>query len=482
VHVQDPKLLYRPKEEFIGRTVTEVLPPDLAARCMERLRSTLETGKVELLEYELETGGEQREFEARLVRCGPGEVLTIVRDVTDQRKAEADRRELDRRMQKSQKLESLGVLAGGIAHDFNNLLTSIMGYASLAQRSSLEGSPSHRYVTDIEKASRRAADLAMQMLAYSGKGQFVIQPLDLREVMNETAKFLKTNVTSRGVLVQTDMPADLPAIEGDATQIRQVLMNLVLNAAQAMEPDGGTVSMAVREAAVTEAELARCYVGADLPPGRYVMLSVSDHGCGMDAATKARIFDPFFTTKTGGRGLGLAAVVGIVRGHGGALWVKSRPGEGTLVSVYLPPSEKSALAEEPPPQVPTARGEGLVLVVDDEPELRQLTTDILESGGYRVVTAADGQEGVDLFRRRRDEIAAVLLDMTMPVMNGVDAFRAMRECQADLRVLVSSGYTEKEAVNRFRGDGPAGFIQKPYTAAELLQAIGEVLPTDALST
>ncbi len=474
VHAMDPGLLAAPAEELLRSTVQEMLPPDVAAGFMRKVEDAFATGDAQMLEFELPVDAGVRQFESRIVKSAPTEVVTIVRDVTEMRKAEADRRELDRRMQKTQKLESLGVLAGGIAHDFNNLLTSIMGYASLAARNSIPGSPAHRYLADIEKASRRAADLAMQMLAYSGKGQFVIQPLDLREMIKETASFLKTDVTSRGVIVRSELPGTLPAVEGDVTQLRQVVMNLVLNAAQAMEPDGGTVSVAVREMVVTEAEFARCYVGSDLPAGSYVMLSITDTGCGMDAATKARIFDPFFTTKPHGRGLGLAAVVGIVRGHRGALWVKSRKGEGTRVNVYLPPSAKPVHVDDVPAEAPSIAGDGLILVVDDEQDLRRLTTDILESGGYRVVTAPDGAQGVEALRAN-DGVDAVLLDMTMPVMNGVDAFRHMREIRPDLPVLISSGYSEKEAVNRFEGDEPAGFIQKPYTAADLLKMIGEVL-------
>jgi PAS domain S-box-containing protein len=480
MHAKDPALLALPADEIVGRRLSELLPADVACACMEAVARALESGTVEMVEYRLDLERGTRQCEARLVRCGPGEVLAVVRDVTDQRTAEAERRELDRRMQKSQKLESLGVLAGGIAHDFNNLLTSIMGYASLAQGVTVPGTPAHRYLADIEMASRRAADLAMQMLAYSGKGRFVIQPLDLRELMRETANFIKTDVTARGVAVRTRLPRELPAIEGDVTQLRQVIMNLVLNAAQATEPRGGTVKMSVCETHASESELSRCYVGADLPAGRYVRFSVTDDGCGMDAATKARIFDPFFTTKPRGRGLGLAAVVGIVRGHRGALWVKSRPGEGTHVDVYFPASDKPAMAEPPAQRPAPARGEGLVLVVDDEQGLRSLTRDILESGGYRVETAADGRQGVEMLRRHVDAVDAVLLDMTMPVMNGVDAFRAMRALRPDLRVVVSSGYTEKEAINRFRGDAPASFIQKPYTAAELLRVVGEVLVTGAV--
>ncbi len=389
--------------------------------------------------------------------------------------AEAERRALDRRMQESQKLESMGVLAGGIAHDFNNLLTSILGYAGLAQSLLPSSAPGAQYLTDIEKASRRAADLAMQMLAYSGKGQFVIQPLDLGDVVDETTRLLRTDITTRGVSLECRLGEGTRTVEGDITQIRQVLMNLILNAAQAMEPAGGVVEVSVGEELVARDELRHCYVGRELQPGRYVVLRVRDSGCGMNPDVAARIFDPFFTTKTGGRGLGLAAVVGIVRGHRGALSVESRPGEGTRMSVILPPSKRAAVTEAESAHTLPADGDGLILVVDDEESIRRLTRDLLVASGYQVLTAANGREGVDLFRARAHEIDAVLLDMTMPVMGGVEAFRGMREIRPDIRVVISSGYTEREAVNRFDGDAPASFIQKPYAASELLRQLADVL-------
>jgi PAS domain S-box-containing protein len=392
----------------------------------------------------------------------------------ERQRAEEAQRELDRRMQESQKLESLGVMAGGIAHDFNNLLTSIMGYASLAARAVAPDTPQARYLRDIGKASRRAADLAMQMLAYSGKGQFVREPLNLRELLEETLDLLRTDVTRRGIALSCDVPVVLPVVEGDPTQMRQVVMNLVLNAAQAMAGPGGELKVSVREDRVEEETLAACYVGGGLEPGACVTLEVEDTGPGMDATVLDRIFDPFFTTKPGGRGLGLAAVVGIVRGHGGALRVRSLPGEGTTMSVYLPRSGRPVPRTVPAEDASPVAGEGLILVVDDEPGVRQLTRDILETGGYRVVVAEDGRRGLEVFRQRGEEVDAVLLDMTMPVMGGVETFQALRGIRPDVRVIVSSGFTESEAIDRFGGQVPAAFLQKPYTAGDLLRAVAGV--------
>ena len=254
-------------------------------------------------------------------------------------------------------------------------------------------------------------------------------------------------------------------------------MNLCTNALHAMEDTGGTLTVSMENLHVTTDEASLC---PDLIPGTYLTICISDTGCGMAPEVAARIFDPFFTTKTGGRGLGLAAVVGIVRGHHGALGVESPPGEGTQFSVILPPSSRAAARDEHRREALPSDGEGLILVVDDEDGVRRLTRDLLESGGYRVITAANGREGVELFRSRAREIDAVLLDMTMPVMGGVEAFRAMRALRPDIRVVISSGYTEREAVNRFDGDAPASFIQKPYAASELLRRMGAVVTAPAV--
>jgi len=400
----------------------------------------------------------------------------------ERQQAEAERRELDRRMQEGQKLESLGVLAGGIAHDFNNLLTSIMGYAGLARAKAPACTPGIEYLADIEKASRRAADLATQMLAYSGKGQFVVEPLDLGDLVEETAALLRSDVNSRGVTVDCVEDEGRHVVRADATQVRQVVMNLVLNASQAMEPDGGTLGVRVRVESVSRVELRRCYVGSDLPAGRYVTLRVRDTGCGMAPKVAARIFDPFFTTKRTGRGLGLAAVVGIVRGHHGALSIETAPGEGTTVSIYLPPTALEVSARSLREAITPLAGDGLLLVVDDEEVVRDLTSDVLTSGGYRVLLACDGQEGVEVFRAHADEIDAVLLDMTMPIMGGPEAFRAMRAIRPNVPVVISSGYTESETVTQFAGDEPTSFIQKPYEAMALLEEMGAVVAAGSTTT
>ncbi len=412
--------------------------------------------------------------------AGPGggihQVIAIILDVTERKRAERERRALEEKIQKTQKLESLGVLAGGIAHDFNNLLMGILGNADLALLRMPPESPGRPNVQAIDTAAQRAADLTSQLLAYSGAGRFVVERLDLNRLVEETAGLLKT-VISKRVVLRFDLAPDLPPVEADATQIRQVVMNLITNASEAIEDRNGMVTVATGVLEADRAYLSGTYLDESLPEGRYVYLEVSDTGCGMDEETRSRIFDPFFTTKFTGRGLGLAAVLGIVRGHGGAIKVYSEAGKGTSVKVLLPEAEGRAPEGRPEPGASREgwRGQGLILVVDDDAPVRQVAAMMLEDAGFRVLQAADGREGVELLRSYADEIAAVLLDLTMPRMSGEEAFREMRRIRPDVPVILSSGYNEQDATNRFSGKGIAGFIQKPYRSAALLAELRKVL-------
>jgi nitrogen-specific signal transduction histidine kinase/CheY-like chemotaxis protein len=393
----------------------------------------------------------------------------VVLDVTERRQAEDALRQ-------AQKLESIGVLAGGIAHDFNNLLTGIMGNASLALRT-LPGdgaARAHPLLQDVIRASERAADLTQQLLAYAGKGRFFIQQVDLPALVREISGLVRTSIPKK-VALQLHTGA-CPPVEADASQLQQVVMNLVINGAEAIGDAPGVVTVTTGARRCTAAELRRRFPGADLPAGEYVQLEVRDTGSGMDAATRARIFDPFFTTKFTGRGLGLAAVLGIVRGHRGAIAVESATGQGTTFTVVLPAAE--ALAPAAPAPVDAAvepTGAGDVLVVDDEEVVRRLAQSALEEYGYGVVVAGHGLEAVDLVRRAPDRFRAVLLDMTMPVMNGEEAIGHLQRLRPDLPVIVSSGYGEVEALRRFEGARVAGFLQKPYTARQLADAVRAAL-------
>ncbi len=392
-------------------------------------------------------------------------VLSISVDITERKQTEAILRQ-------TQKLESLGVLAGGVAHDFNNLLVAILGQISLAQA---RLSPEHPAYTAIAKATRaaeRAADLTRQLLAYSGHGHFEIRPLNLNRLIEENLHLFEVSVP-KNVQLHSELAPDLPLVEADAGQMQQVIMNLILNGADALGNKPGTVTVTtgvqvVQKSAITGWQ----FTGEPLEPGPYVMLEVHDNGRGMDKETVQRIFDPFFTTKHTGRGLGLAVVLGIVRGHRGGIRVYSEPGKGTIFRVLLPITPHK-LPQAPPETAvaPSSLTTAHILVVDDEQPVRETIADMLESAGYTVSLADSGYTAIELYRAHAGAIDLVLLDLSMPDLNGEETFRALREINPAASVLLSSGYNEVEATRRFVGKGLAGFLQKPFSAEMLLAKI-----------
>jgi PAS domain S-box-containing protein len=407
---------------------------------------------------------------------GKPHVVGLVQDITELRRAEEERRKLEQQVMQSQKLESLGVLAGGIAHDFNNLLTSILGNADLARSDLSPSNPACVYLSDIERVSRRAADLCRQMLAYSGKGRFVVQSLSLNEVVREMAYLLNVSISKKVVIKYNFFP-DLPSVMADATQVSQVVMNLITNASEAITENSGVVTLTTGVMDCDEDYLRGTIgFGDALVAGQYVYLEVSDTGCGMDPETVSRIFDPFFTTKFTGRGLGLAAVLGIVRGHKGALRVYTETGRGTTFKVLLPAHNQPAQQLESADVAPKAwKGHGLVLLVDDEDSIRNVGRHMLERAGFEVMTAADGREAIELFDRHFDSVRLVVLDMTMPNLDGEACFRELRRIDPQVKVIVTSGYNEQDIMTRFVGKGLAGFVQKPYSVTELLSSVRDVL-------
>lgn len=409
-------------------------------------------------------------------------ILSLVQDVTDRvlaeqqgRKAAAERQALERKLQESQKLESLGVLAGGIAHDFNNLLTGVLGNASLARMDLPPESPVQPFLEQIEVAAARAADLCKQMLAYSGKGRFVVNRLDLNALIEDTTRLLHVSISKRAVMKYQLAPS-LPVVLGDATQLRQVIMNLVINASEAIGEKSGFISVTTGLTRADRAYLAGAYFARDLPEGDYVSLEISDNGGGMAPEVLEKIFDPFFTTKFTGRGLGLAAVLGIVRGHKGALKVFSEPGWGTTFKILLPCAEGIAeeVARNSPGFVANWKGSGKVLVVDDEETVRVTTARMIEATGFTTALADNGRTGVEEFTADPDGFVLVMLDLTMPHMDGDEAFRALRAIRPDVRVLLMSGFNEQEVTARFSGEGLAGFIQKPFTLPALCEKLQEI--------
>jgi len=381
---------------------------------------------------------------------------------------------IEEQLRHTQKLESLGVLAGGVAHDFNNLLTGILGNASLAHDALPPYHPNRLLLQEVMKASERAADLTRQLLAYAGKGRFVMRTLKLSTLVEEISGLVQTSIPKH-VQVLHELAHGLPGIDADPGQLQQIVMNLVINGGEAIGPEGGTVVVRTGIQQVDRQYIdGMSTAGELLQPGEYIRLEVCDTGSGMTSETLARIFDPFFTTKFAGRGLGLSAVLGIVRAHKGALKVESQPGQGTTFKVLFPASTNQVVAVSAAPKGSLA-GSGTVLVVDDEELVRKTATYTLQRYGYRTMAAEDGSRAVEIYKSQPDGIVLVLLDLTMPGVTGEEALRQLQVINSSVRVLLSSGYNEMEAVQRFAGKGLAGFIQKPYTAAALAEKVKEVL-------
>ncbi|MES0372180.1 MAG: PAS domain S-box protein [Mariprofundaceae bacterium] len=400
--------------------------------------------------------------------------IGTVQDITELVEAHQEKEDVRAKMEHVQRLESLGVMAGGIAHDFNNILTTILGNAGLATSKLTDTSPAVEYIERIAKASRKAADLCKQMLAYSGKGKFVVKPIILSELVEEMSQLLKVTI-AKNVVLRLDLNNQIPAIEADITQMQQVIMNLVINASEAIGDRSGAISIATGMVHMDKQYLSTTYLDEGLEEGRYIYLEVSDTGCGMDEETKERLFEPFFTTKFTGRGLGMSAILGIVRGHQGAIKAYSEVGKGTTFKVLFPCSKQKPVSLNGEQKSEAAwHAEGVVLIVDDEDTVREVAASMLEEMGLETLKAVDGIEGVEMFNQHHDRITAVLLDMTMPKMNGEDAFSEMCRIDPDVKVILSSGYNEQDATNRFSGKGLAGFLQKPYTAEELAEKLKDI--------
>ena len=385
---------------------------------------------------------------------------------------EDERLTLERQLLHAQKLESLGVLAGGIAHDFNNILTSIVGNADLALMKMSPESPSIDNLHRIESAAAKAADLAKQMLAYSGKGMFVVSNLDLNRLLEEMLHMLEVSISKKAVL-RLNLTPDLPSIEADATQMRQILMNLVINASEAIGDKSGVIAINTGCMDCDKKYLKAVWLDENIKEGLFVYLEIADTGCGMDKHTLTKIFDPFFTTKFTGRGLGMAAVLGIVRGHKGAIKVYSEPGKGTTFKVLLPASNKPAEIFNHDSHTDDWQGSGNVLLVDDEETVRGIGKEMLHELGFTTITANDGREAIEIFKQTPD-IAFVILDLTMPHLDGEQCFRELRRLKPDVKVIMSSGFSEYEVTQKFVGKGLAGFIQKPYKFSVLKAALKKI--------
>jgi PAS domain S-box-containing protein len=433
---------------------------------------------------------EKREIERREYRvtCKDGTVKTAVifgipvqdkvfvlfDDITDHKKNEEEKQSLERQFQQAQKLESLGVLAGGIAHDFNNILAIIVGHCSLA---ALHYEKAVDHIPEIEKAATRAAELCQQMLAYAGKSLFVQNQVDLLSLVEEMVKMLKSTI-NQNVVIKPDLSTGIPPIKADASQIRQVVMNLIINAAESIGESQGEVKVSLAKSVIKESQSEKDYLGKIIHPGLYVCLEVTDNGCGMDNDTYTRIFEPFYTTKFTGRGLGMSAVLGIVTAHNGALQLFSQLGKGTTFKVYLPVQMSGAGKEgtlDHSSKAEPWQGSGTILLVEDEEQVMQIAKAMLYELGFNVIEARDGKEGLELYQKNAVDITMVVSDMGMPVMDGYEMIRELKKLNSELPIIISSGFGEVDVTSRIPREYISGLICKPYNFAHLSEVLKRVL-------
>jgi two-component system cell cycle sensor histidine kinase/response regulator CckA len=464
---------YASRESLGGHWMQVLLPPEDRPTAQSLMNHLKETGLPQRADLHLlHKDGRVLETEWHLVPLHDedGRLLghtAVVQDQTERKRTETSLRQ-------AQKLESLGILAGGIAHDFNNLLTAILGHVDLALGKAGEGGDIARHLKQVESTARRAAELSRQMLAYSGRGPFVVRPLDLSASVLEMTNLLQASLPKK-VKLDMDLAGGLPAVHGDPVQMQQVLLNLVINAGEAIGDQMGHVVIRTRGELWTKESLSATFPGQVLEPGNFVRLEVKDDGMGMDAETIGRIFDPFFTTKFTGRGLGLSAMLGIVRGHHAGIRVDSVKGQGTTFVLLFPAGDGKAAAPEEEIRSTVQRLRGEVLVVDDEEVVRDLAVLALEAMGLRVHVAHDGAEGVERARLLKDQLRMVLLDLTMPRMGGDEVLRHLREMAPGLPVILTSGYGERETLRGLSDLRPEAFLQKPFRVAELQRMVRKTL-------
>jgi two-component system cell cycle sensor histidine kinase/response regulator CckA len=471
--------------DLLGRKWQPQAVPEDVPLIEEQLRSLSPSNPVAVIENRIYSGSGQLRWmqfanrglfdnEGRLV-----EIQSVGRDITDRKRAEEERLEMERKLLHKRKLESLGVLAGGIAHDFNNLLSVILGNLDLALQALPSVSPVREDIEQAVQASQRAVDLVRQMLAYLGKGLFVLKEIDLNNVVCETAALFGTTA-ARNVALNITTTPDLPLIKADERQIRQVVMNLINNASEAIGTNPGAITLGTGLLECDDAYLSRSRVEEKPQAGRFVYVEVSDTGCGMDEDTQQRLFEPFFTTKFIGRGLGLSAVLGIVREHKGAIFLESDVERGSTFRILFPVSEEvreqtHEIREAATQLEAPAALTGTVLVVDDEDQVRDFCMAAVEFLGFPVIGASGGIEALRIFRKHANEIALVILDLTMPNIDGIKTFHELRHIRSDVRVILSSGFSEKYASGQFIGDKPASFVQKPFRIQDLKAKIAQVM-------
>ena len=472
------------ESQVLGTKILDRIHPDyheIVTRRMQHLNNDIKNVEV-IQEIFIRIDGSQVPVEVSAVPIlfeGKNGAMVYVRDITERKRAEEDRLNLERHMLQTQKLESLGVLAGGIAHDFNNILMAIMGHSELALEELSPVAPARQSINDIATAAKRASELCRQMMTYAGKTSHTPEQVNLKTLFDEMLHLLKTSISKKAI-INLHISENLPPILADPSQIRQIVMNLIINASDAIGDKSGVISITTGATRCDEEYLMQTDLYSEITPGMYVYFEVSDTGSGMDTETQSRIFEPFFTTKFSGRGLGLASVMGIVRTHNGAIKVYSEPGKGTTFKILLPAVNNVLSisdAKNNKSQGKLWSGQGTVLLVDDEETLRALGARILEHLGLTVITAEDGRKALEIYRNDKDLIDAVLMDLTMPHMDGAQAYAEMRKINPDVKVVIASGNVVEDVAARFAGKGVAGILQKPYSIISLREVLSTILPS-----
>jgi PAS domain S-box-containing protein len=465
------------RDELLGRNTSQYTSPDTAEK-MNRITERLKkTGKPEnVADYDVirkDGSNVSLELSVSLLKDQDGRPMGyrgVLRDVSERKKTEEEKHKLETQLQQAQKMESIGTLAGGIAHDFNNILMGIQGNASLMLLKIDSEHPNHEKIKNIETYVQNGTALTKQLLGFARRGKYLIKATDLNEIIDKSSSLFAR--TKKEIQVHTDLYEDLWTAEVDRGQIEQVLLNLYVNAWQAMS-NGGDLYLQTENVI-----LDRSYVKPyKVEPGRYVKISVSDTGVGIDKETQERIFEPFFTTKEMGRGtgLGLASVYGIIKSHSGYINVYSENERGTIFTIYLPASAKEVFIEEEGSPAMLIKGTGTILLIDDEKMILDIGLELLEELGYTVLSAMNGQEAIDVFQKDQDNIDLVIMDMIMPGMGGGETFDRLKEINPEVKVLLSSGYSINGQATKIIRRGCDGFIQKPFNMYQLAEKIQKIL-------
>lgn len=457
--------------DIVGRTVLDIMP-NIEKHWIETYGKV--AAQAESISFENFSQELGRHFQVWAFCPKPGFFAASISDTTERRKAEEQKLLLEQQFQQTQKLESLGVLAGGIAHDFNNILAIIIGYCSLTK---LDYETVENNIDGIEKAAERAAALCRQMMAYAGKAQLTKAQINMRMVVAEMVTMLKSTLPGNAV-IKSDLSAKTPYISADESQIRQIVMNLIINASEAIGAEQGEIQVSLSRTMVSDGQATKDYHGISIPLGEYVCLEVTDNGCGMDEETKWRIFEPFYTTKFTGRGLGMSAVLGIIKSHAGALKLHSQLGQGSTFKVYLPIQKRDSVSDdENTNALPSApwKGSGTILLVEDEDQVRFIAKALLKNFGFTVLEAVNGKEALELYQRKSIDITLVMTDMGMPIMDGYELFYELKKINHELPIIVSSGYGDAEISSRIGLDNIAGIISKPYDPEQLREVLKRAL-------